>query len=141
MQLSIFGVSASRIAHCPTAVAATNSITFDIWFYQDGAISPVPCGPQISVGFNDTVNNNSCSTWRIATADAVTMSVRQTIPPSLQTNGEQTCTVYWVWSNNGVVSPSCADTVLVTTAELSAYVCYQPPNTRVFGLNIVCEPN
>ncbi|GFP54170.1 hypothetical protein TASIC1_0003054800 [Trichoderma asperellum] len=87
-------VALLALAIAPAAATATDSITLDIWFYQDGALCPVPCGPQTSVGFNDT-----------------------TIPPSLQTNDEQTCTVYWVWSNNGAVSPSCADTVLVTKAE------------------------
>ncbi|KAL6910316.1 hypothetical protein GGI43DRAFT_389879 [Trichoderma evansii] len=138
MQLSLFG---ALMALAIAPAAATDSLTFDIWFYQDGALSLVPCGPQTFVGFNDTVSDNSCSTWALAAADSVTLSAGQTIPASLQTNNEQTCTVYWVWSNNGVVSPSCADTVLATTAELSADVCYQAPNTRVFGLNIKCEAN
>ncbi|KAL7923058.1 hypothetical protein ACQKWADRAFT_291104 [Trichoderma austrokoningii] len=138
MQLSVFG---TLLALAIGPAAATDSITFDVWFSEDGSLSPVPCGPETTVGFDWTVSNNSCSTWTIAFADSVTLAAGQTIPASLQTNDEQTCTVYWIWSTHGVVSPSCADTVLATTAELAAGVCYQAPNAFVFGLNIKCEPN
>lgn len=97
------------------------------------------CGGDSIQAFNETVTNNGCESWQLAFADAVKLVPGQAIPVSLQTNDEQTCTVYWVQEINGVNSQTCANTVLATTAELTDE-CYVAP-AGVYGLNVICVEN
>ncbi|PON24812.1 hypothetical protein TGAM01_v206320 [Trichoderma gamsii] len=135
MRFTILGLLALAIG----PAAATDGLDFEIFFTGDGSPAAVHCGGDSIQAFNETVTNNGCESWRFAYGDAVRLVSGQAIPASLQTNDEQTCTVYWVQEINGVNSQTCADTVLTTTAELTDE-CYVAP-VGVYGLNVVCEQN
>ncbi|KAL6903003.1 hypothetical protein GGI43DRAFT_400963 [Trichoderma evansii] len=135
MQFSILGLLALAIA----PAAATDGLGFEIFSAGDGSPAAQHCGEDSIQAFNETITNNRCESWILAYGDAVRLVPGQTIPVSLQTNDEQTCTVYWVQEIHGVNSQTCADSVLATTAELTDE-CYAAP-VGVYGLNVVCEQN
>ncbi|KAL6901348.1 hypothetical protein GGI43DRAFT_375556 [Trichoderma evansii] len=137
MQLYIFG---TLLALAIGPAAATDGLDFEIFFTAGGGIAPEHCTSATFQGLNVTVTENGCESWKQVFGDAVQLVPGQTIPASLQTNDEQTCTVYWVREyDTGTTPQSCTATVLATTADLTDE-CYAAPEWT-YGLNIVCKSN
>ncbi|KAM0257849.1 hypothetical protein ACHAQJ_004153 [Trichoderma viride] len=136
MRFSIFG---TLLALAIAPAIATDGITFEIFFTPDGGPIAEHCTSASNQAFNETVTNNGCESWAFQFGDAVRLVPGQTIPESLQTNDEQTCTVYYVQQAGDTPSRHCTDVVLGTTAELTDE-CYVLPE-GIYGLNIVCAKN
>ncbi|KAL7937400.1 hypothetical protein V8C35DRAFT_331198 [Trichoderma chlorosporum] len=134
MQFSIIG---ALVAMAIAPATATDGLTFEIFLTNEPATQH--CVPKDADTFNETVTNNGCEHWAFQFGDAVQLTPGQTVPASLQTNDEQTCTIYWVIQTGDTNSPHCTDAVLATTADLTDE-CYVAPE-GVYGLNIVCENN
>ncbi|KAM6480265.1 hypothetical protein HDV62DRAFT_398835 [Trichoderma sp. SZMC 28011] len=114
--------------------AAADGLTFDIFFTPGSVPTTQHCTANGVQTLTETVTNGGCQSWAFQFGDAVKLTPGQTIPASLQTNEEQTCTVYFVQQAGDTPSRHCTDVVLGTTADLTDECYVAPPGT--YGLNI-----
>ncbi|KAL6832359.1 hypothetical protein V8C43DRAFT_192155 [Trichoderma afarasin] len=136
MQFSIIG---ALLAVAIAPAAATDGLTFDIFFTPGSVPTTQHCTANGVQTLTETVTDGGCQAWAFQFGDAVKLTPGQTIPASLQTNEEQTCTVYFVQQAGDTPSRHCTDVVLGTTADLTDECYVAPPGT--YGLNIVCAKN
>ncbi|KAL7963671.1 hypothetical protein V8C34DRAFT_300173 [Trichoderma compactum] len=118
---------------------ATDGLTFDIFFTPGSVPTTQHCTANGVQTLSETVTEGGCQAWAFQFGDAAKLTPGQTIPASLQTNEEQTCTVYFVQQAGDMLSRHCTDFVLGTTADLTDG-CYVAPR-GTYGLNIVCAKN